>query len=241
MMTATKREVESLRRLLGHRRADFRERAVQALGGLHTGEALRLLLAQASDRHFMVRARVAEMLGSFRSSPSVRMLRHLLSDADDLVRLNAAEALGQVGNSNSIDALLHAIRVDRDELVRAYAAESLGQLRATGVRVALRDCLASESSAAVRLRLVGALYILGERRRWRELIDFLDDPNYQVRCAAAAMLEERMTPGRRHIIGDALKKRLAKERTEAVRSRLLDILQHLEPRGRRGPGQSRAS
>jgi HEAT repeat protein len=227
-MTAGDANVERLGKLLRHRRAAIRESAVETLGKARSKVALRLLLQQAADPHLIVRARLAESLGGFRSAASERALRTLLSDADDLVRLNAAEALGQAGTSKSTSALLRVARGDRDPLVRAYAVESLGRLRASAVKGALRRRLESEASSTVRLRLVDALYRLGDRRRWRELIDFLDDDDYRVRAAAAAMLEDRMSPSRRAVIRKALQDRLTIENTEAVRGRLEAILSAME-------------
>ena len=61
-------------------------------------------------------------------------------------------------------------------------------------------------------------------------MNFLDATDYRVRSAAAAMLEERITPTRQDIIRDALKARLAAESTAAVRSRLVEILRDLKRR-----------
>jgi len=218
---------EHLRKALGSRRPSVRERAVEALGAVRAAGATALLIAQASDKNALVRARVAEALSSHPQRASERLLIHLLSDREELVRVNSAESLGKLGTGKAIKPLLEAAQYDRSPLVRAYAVESLGYLGVRTVRDRLGARLESEKSPAVLLRIVTALYRLGERKRWRDVIVFLDADDYRVRAAAAATLEELASPSRKAVIEDAIRRRLRSEGTQAVRSRLRSILRTL--------------
>ena len=170
------------------------------------------------------RAQVAEALAKFPNARSIGALRKLLSDREELTRANAAEALGKLRASAAARHLLATLRSDRSPLVRGYAAEALGKLRRPALVPALATLLEHERSGLVRLYIVFALYSLGERRRWTDVLGFLNDADYWARSTAVALLEDLLSPSRRKVIRAALAARLKIEPTVAVAERIREAL-----------------
>jgi len=218
---------------LASRSPDVRERAVERLSSFSEPAAFRAILRMASDVNGSVRTRVAESLRNYDRRGTVATLIRLCTDREVLARLNAIESLGILRSRTGLVSAKKMLRNDRQPLVRAYAAEAIGRIGDHNAKLALMRHFATEKSSSVRLRIAAALYALGKRDAWMDILRFLNDPDYQVRCAAAIILEECVNAGTRSLLIDVLKKRLKVEKTEAVRSRLREVLHDLRRGARR--------
>ena len=69
-----------------------------------------------------------------------------------------------------------------------------------------------------------ALYIFGDREILTEMLSFLNDCNYQVRCSAIATLEEILDESNENLIKQAITDLLVREDTIAVKSRAEDFM-----------------
>ena len=204
-----------------------RERAVERLGEQPTLAAYRQIVGCARDPNPGVRARVAEALRLHQRRGVAGVLMRLLRDKDDVVRINAAESLGLLRARSAIRSLQRSLRIDSEELVRAYAAEALGRVGDVRVISFLERYLLRDRSSAVRLRILTALHTLGARSRLDEIIEFLNDADYHVRCAVAVSLEELASPSTRGAIRKAMQRQLKVEPTIAVKERLKEVLGEL--------------
>ncbi|MBT9098266.1 HEAT repeat domain-containing protein [Methylovulum psychrotolerans] len=203
-----------------------RSAAAEVFGDIGDEHDIDKLLPLLTDPHYQVRYITAETLGQFNSPSAILPLIAALDDENDLVRINAAESLGRLKALNAI-APLTAKLTDSDELVRGYAAEALGVIGDKTSILPLKQALACEKRHAARVRLLTALYRLGETAHLATIIKQLNSKNYRVRCATTNILTELAFDYNLNGISEILAKRLAKEPTIAVKSTLTRCLEEL--------------
>jgi HEAT repeat protein len=176
---------------LNHRSAFVRRVALESLTALHPPDLKRALLDGLSDRSWEVRVAALEglerVLARTHRCPS--QVRSLLRDPNRLVRTQTAELLGVIGDRQMLPGLIILLR-DRFPLVRRYAAEAIGRLRPARGRLLLEGRLTKERSANARVGLYHGLYLRGTRDSLPKLISMLTNPNYLIRSAVAASLQD---------------------------------------------------
>ncbi len=225
--TTSSAERQRSERALRSRYAYVREREVERLGSCETTEAFERLTNCIADMNAGVRARVAESLQHYPRRGVTGPLLTLLEDSDDIVRINAAESLGLLRVRTAVGPLIRVMRRDPEPLARGYAAEALSRIGARRVIDAIEKQLATETSSAAGVRMVTALHKLGQRKRWRELLKFVDDSDYRVRCAVAVALADIASPTTRRPIRRAIRNRLKVEDTVAAKERFAEVLESL--------------
>jgi HEAT repeat protein len=200
-----------------------RAQAAERIGLASDPRAIPRLEKCLTDRSPEVRMRAVEALGKLTSGRH-QALATALKDTDELVRLQAAESIGARADGRTVSALRVAVR-DDSALVRSYAAAALGRAGTRADRALLRTRVRRESSDAARLGFLEGLWLLGDRAVLGSAIQLLNSHDYRVRCATARALggtfSNSQTQGP---IITALRGRLRRERTSAVREALVDSL-----------------
>jgi HEAT repeat protein len=193
--------------------------AAEYLGSTGAKEAVQPLIKSLHDPNNEVRMMAARSLGNLlegQRSPSPLVC--LLRDCDELARIEACESLGNTGDRRALPALWRAIR-DDSELVRGYAATSIGYLGAREEIPRLEKALRRENSDRSKVGLYKALYELGKNAALAPLLELLQNPDYQVRCATANTLST-LSFGRQDasVVLAALRRALRAEGTVAAKS-----------------------
>ena len=197
-----------------------RGRAVQSLGAIGTGEAGELLLPMVDDPE--LRRRAVRALGHFAYRPAVPALIAVYdADPGSDLALDALEGLARIGAGAARGTFYHEL-ASREPRRREFAAEGLGRLEDPSlVDGLIRDFLREEDRrvqlafcfALVRLgqpafvdRIVLSLADrgLGETARQYalelagahlgEFLDYLDDPDRDIRLELIALLEHLGNP-----------------------------------------------
>ncbi len=211
---------------LNAKSAFVRSQAAERLGTTGGRRAIAVLEKRVTDTSPEVRMRVVEALGHL-TTGTHDALASALNDTDELVRLQAAESISTGADARTVSTLRAALD-DPSPLVRSYVAAALGRAGIKSDRTVLRACVRRESSDAPRLGLFEGLWLLGDRSVLVPAIRLLNSGDYRVRCATARALAAtfRSRHTERRIVM-ALRSRLRRERTNAVRQALsesLDVL-----------------
>lgn len=203
-------------------------RAIELLERFKIEGADTFIMKLTSSENAEVRARAMELLGGIKCrKDSINALVCGLRDPDILVRSTAAQSLGEARSNVALNPLLRALE-DRSDVVRSAAAITLGRYGAARVLVEIVEHLRREKVASVKLRLFGAMYLLGKRDILPSIVAFLSDKNYRNRCAAANILPEIVTLRDRSFVSFELTGSLEKETTAAARSSIKHALQRLK-------------
>jgi HEAT repeat protein len=200
-----------------------RAQAAERIGLVGDPREIPSLEQRLTDRSPEVRMRVVEALGKLTNGRHAA-LATALQDADELVRLQGAESIAARAARGTVSALRVALR-DDSPLVRSYAAAALGRAGTRADRALLRTRLRREASDAARLGFFEGLWLLGDRTVLGSAIGLLDSHDYRVRCATARALGGTFRNLQtQNAIITALRDRLRRERTNAVRQALVDSL-----------------
>ena len=177
--------------------------------------------ADAADR-----GEIAALLAGFVQPQSMALLLSLGRDEDGAVRAEAYDSLAAFPFPEAEAFLREAAETERDALARAYAILSLAdvllsrQPELAACRDVFRKLLASETDAQCRLSLRRALCLFGAEDSLPPLLAFLNEENYQLRCAAVTAARDVLTVENRETITQAIRSLLQSETTRAVRSRI---------------------
>lgn len=167
--------------------------------------------------------RVVEAIGKLTNGRH-KGLAAALQDSDELVRLQAAESIAAQADRRTVSTLRIALG-DDSALVRSYAAAAIGRTGTRADRALLRTRLRRESSDAGRLGFLEGLWLLGDRTVLGSAMKLLNSQDYRVRCATArALCGTFRDPQTQDAIMRALRARLGRELTNAVRQALVDGL-----------------
>jgi HEAT repeat protein len=211
---------------LNSKSAFARSQAAERLGTTGSRRAIAVLENRLTDASPEVRMRVVEALGNL-TTGTHHALASALNDTDELVRLQAAESIRRGADARTVSALRAALD-DPSPLVRSYVAAALGRAGIRSDRTVLRACVRRESSDAPRLGLFEGLWLLGDRRVFVPATQLLNSGDYRVRCATARALATTFrSPRTERRIVMALRSRLHRERTNAVRQALSESLDAL--------------
>ena len=175
------------------------------------------------DKNAYVRSRCAELLINFETQESKKLLFMLAGDEDELVRIEAYDSLSVIHVDDVEIFLATAMINESDELARSYSIISWA-----GVALALHyDPLeqiskieklkTQEESQKCVLSYCYAQYIFGKKEILDELLSYLNDNNYHVRCTTISYLADIIDETNIGLIKNAIVKLLATEETRAVR------------------------
>jgi len=153
----------------------------------------------------------------------------LLKDKNELVRIEAASALGNVSSKSALRSLWVATK-DKVALVRGYAFEAIGKLGNDQDALMIMKSLSRERSAFVLLNQYEALFVLGKKQFFGDLLAYLASPNYRIRCACANTIAQiKMNKTEARTAKQMLRRRLKSEASRAARSSMRTALRELNP------------
>jgi HEAT repeat protein len=145
------------------------------------------------------RQQAAAILAELKEHQAIPALSILLQDPVPTVRSAAAQTLREFSSKRALPALINAI-TDSDANVRAYAAEALGKIgdkRAVKPLLALADDTSEVDTGnphTMRSVVIFALSQIGDRQALNTLLTALNDPDADVRWAAAIGLGKIKDP-----------------------------------------------
>lgn len=120
----SKRDVERLVKLLGHKDSQSRERSAAALGRIGVS-AVGPLIQALSDDDGNFSKLVIEALGSMGEPAAGPLIEALQNESNHpLIRGGAALALGEIGDHRALGSLLQALK-DNHSVIRGKAADAL--------------------------------------------------------------------------------------------------------------------
>jgi HEAT repeat protein len=148
------------------------------------GDAVPMLLDQATCPDHDVRKFIVDILGEIADPRAIPRLLAALADEDGNVRAAAAENLGKLRSTEAVPALLDAMRFP-DVLLRFTILDALGRI---GVPVPLARLLPFRDEKLLRKALIDALGLVGDADAASELLAGLTDPMRNVRDASLQAL-----------------------------------------------------
>jgi HEAT repeat protein len=147
-----------------------RDSAVECLGALHEGSAVR-----------------------------ASWLYPMLKDPYFLVRIETLESLARIGDRNALPLIVRRLK-DENVVVRAFAAESIAYLAGIEFVPAIQLASKAETEDRARVGFAYALFVLGDPSQFSLLLGFLSSADYRARCASAnALLDTKLTADQRKV------------------------------------------
>ena len=144
--------------LLTDKSGIVRHAAVECLGVLHEGEAVK-----------------------------ASWLYPLLRDPVLIVRVETVESLAQIGDRTALPLIAERLE-DEDPLVRAYAARSIAELEGHEFVAAIERASKTEEDENAKVGFADALFTLGDVKQFSVLLELLSSADYHVRSASANAL-----------------------------------------------------
>lgn len=183
------------------------------------------------DEDSTVRSLVASLLVDFVNEAAKNILIRLAQDDEVLVRTEAYDSLA-VFPFNDVEIFLSSVmQTESDNLARSYAILSWADVTVALSRVSselildIEDKRALEKSTDCSLSYCYVLYIFGNKEILEELLSYLKNSDYQIRCATIALLDEIIDERNAKRIKDSLAILLITEDTVAVKTRIKRFLE----------------
>lgn len=167
---------------------DVRRYCARALGKLGNRDAVRPLFEILQDDNWFVRAEAAASLGKLGDPRAAGWLVLMLRDGDGFVRYTALHALWDV-TCESNHAVLSRALYKMSPPIRPLVAFALAKLHDPAALGPLTDGLFSDT-ATVRAHSAEGLGVLGVPAATNMLARVMDDPDKEVRAAAANAMEQ---------------------------------------------------
>ena len=187
------RSVSLLAAVLGEDDATAREQAVRCLGETHNAAAVEHILGAMKDADPTVRAAGAAAAAEFDAAKSAPIVLAAISDADRHVVLTALRTARLMRLTSATEKIAQLLsQPEREPLVKTVAIQTLTEFgKAAGIDQLVS--LASESSAAVRLRAAeNAALATGDEKELAALAEAMkrlaEGASLPVRAAAVAAL-----------------------------------------------------
>ncbi len=212
-----------------------REIAAEALSNFankKSKDALKMLLR---DEQEFVRAMAAESLGILKDKSAVDDLIVLLDDRVEFVRIESIDSLGAIKSIKAEDALIHSLLKDKSAIARGYAAESLAEIGSVKAYKIIRKKLLTEKQGHAKLRMYGALYMMGDNKSITRIYEYLKSRYYRIRCAAVNTLIFILEEDDVNETAEILAEFYEKEKTIAVRSSIESFFKEYDIDGLRNP------
>lgn len=192
---------------------------------LLSDEQLKILKELSLDDDNTVRSMVAPLLVDFINEDSKSVLIRLAQDKDELVRTEAFDSLSVFPFQDVADFLEKAIISETNGLARSYAILSWADVLfllngVTDEKLEFAQHMKeTEKSTDCTLSWCYALFIFGNESFLNELLGFLKNGDYQIRCTTLALLSDIINPSNKAQIKEAVAILLIVESTESVRDR----------------------
>ena len=191
-----------------------------------SSQNIKRLLELSHDGDDEVRCRAIEAFENFEPTDAIlSRVREGINDEDEIVRAMSIELLGDWADVDSIDNLYRAFG-DVSDIVRAAALTSLGQMGrkeiagVLGEKYPLFEGIEKVSAAM-------ALYSLGQKQYLDDLLSFLEDDYYLIRCRTANLLCSFVDEQDKEKVIEKMEFALALEKTEAAASSLSEAIADL--------------
>ena len=172
---------------------------------------------------------ISQILAKDNTTRSENILLGLINDKSELVRANACDSLYNNISNNVVEELL--IKANNDtNLVKYYAILSLGDIveinteNKQKVIENLRNLRKNNQDISVNICISKVLYQLGDKAELNILLKYLDDSNYQNRCATLNCISEIINTNNLKKIIPILKEKMKSENSLAVKERLENII-----------------
>lgn len=138
-------------------------------------------IRQLSDGNNAIRMGAVKKLGVFKEKKAVPYLSNLLEQDNNLwVRVDCAIALGNIGDVLAVEPLLIALESNNPP-VRREAATALGKIGDLRSVENLMVRLRKDNNHLVRIRIIEALGLLGDKRAADTISAYLTDSDIWVR------------------------------------------------------------
>lgn len=173
------------------------------------------------DDDVTIKSMVAPLLVDFPNSDAKDVLIRLAKDDDSLVRTEAYDSLSVFPFPDVQVFLQGAMTREKNSLARSYAILSWTDVSLSmGYTVAgapyIRGLRRKEKSDNCLLSYSYALYRFGDKEELDILLSFLQNSNYQIRCATLALLEDIIDESNIKCIENHINILLASENSVAV-------------------------
>lgn len=192
-----------------------------------------ILQELSNDADSIVRSQVAPLLVNFIDEASKKILLRLAQDDDPLVRTEAYDSLAVLPFNDVEIFLKNALQKEEDDLARGYVILSWSDV-VLSLQHDLTDNISflqvqknKEKSSYCLLCWCYSQYMFGDKLALDELLLFLRNENYHIRCTAISLLYEIVDENNNEQIRNALTKLLVVEDSIAVKKRAERILSEL--------------
>ena len=160
-----------------------------------TGNDINLLKKLLVDSDEEKKILISQILAKDNTTRSENILLGLINDKSELVRANACDSLYNNISNNVVEELL--VKANNDtSLVKYYAILSFGDIveinteNKQKVIGNLRNLRKNNKDISVNISISKVLYQLGNKAELNILLNYLDDSNYQNRCATLNCISE---------------------------------------------------
>lgn len=196
-----------------------------------TDKHFKALQELSYDKDSFVRSMIPPLLTNFIDEAALGILWRLAQDQDTLVRTEVYDSLA-VFPFDVVEKLLEKFMIEeKDALARSYAILSWADVTLSLNHVSfdkinvLKKAKSIEESIECSLSFCYALYVFGQNEVLNELLSYLSNENYQVRCRVINLLDEIINKSNESIIKNTMYKLLASENTTAVNERAKSFLE----------------
>lgn len=194
-----------------------------------TGNDINLLKKLLVDSDEEKKILISQILAKDNTTRSENILLGLINDKSELVRANACDSLYNNISNNVVEELL--VKANNDtSLVKYYAILSLGDIveinteNKQKVIENLRNLRKNNKDISVNISISKVLYQLGDKAELNILLSYLDDSNYQNRCATLNCISEIISANNFKKIIPILKEKIKTEDSLAVKKSLENII-----------------
>lgn len=194
-----------------------------------TGNDINLLKKLLVDSDEEKKILISQILAKDNTTRSENILLGLINDKSELVRANACDSLYNSISNNVVEELL--VKANNDtSLVKYYAILSLGDIveinteNKQKVIENLRNLRKNNKDISVNISISKVLYQLGDKAELNILLSYLDDSNYQNRCATLNCISEIISANNFKKIIPILKEKIKAEDSLAVKESLENII-----------------
>ena len=194
-----------------------------------TGNDINLLKKLLVDSDEEKKILISQILAKDNTTRSENILLGLINDKSELVRANACDSLYNSISNNVVEELL--VKANNDtSLVKYYAILSLGDIveinteNKQKVIENLRNLRKNNKDISVNISISKVLYQLGDKAELNILLSYLDDSNYQNRCATLNCISEIISANNLKKIIPILKEKIKTEDSLAVKESLENII-----------------
>lgn len=192
-------------------------------------EQYEIISELSNHKDSYIRMTVAELLINFETAFSERILLKLANDDIPIVRMCAYDSLSVFTSKEVISILSDAILSEEDEIARSLAIYSLTDIVVkSGKEKSFTEFFSEqyqkEKSDYCILAYYFAFYKFGSADYIYNILDYLDNHDYHIRCAVLNNLSEITNDDNKDMILLRVKDRLTTENSQAVLASLKEFI-----------------